>query len=80
MKVVHISPWIIKVFASCLLLMGDTLRNTLLNRVLMQFFLSFSLTLFHFLFKKCFKKYGLISPTSKAFSVQLIKLISNGFH
>jgi hypothetical protein len=31
MMVAHISSWIIKVFAPCLMLMGDTLRNTLLT-------------------------------------------------
>jgi hypothetical protein len=38
--------WIIKVFAPCLLLMGDTLRNALLDRVSMQFSLSLSSMLF----------------------------------
>jgi hypothetical protein len=42
MTLAHISLWIIKVFAPCLRLMGDTLRNILLDRVSMQFFLSLS--------------------------------------
>jgi hypothetical protein len=56
MMVVHISSWIIKVFAPCLLLMGDTLRNTLLDGVSMQFFLSLSSIQFlYFLFKMLYK-------------------------
>jgi hypothetical protein len=73
--------WIIKVFAPCLLLMGDTLRNTLLDRVSMQFFLSpFLQCIFSFSLKKCFTKYGLISPTLKVFPLLLAKLVSRGFH
>jgi hypothetical protein len=56
MMVAHISSWIIKVFAPCLLLMGDTLRNTLLDRVSMQFFLSLSsIHFFFFSFKMLYK-------------------------
>jgi hypothetical protein len=72
--VVHISSWIIKVCVLCLMLMGDTLRNMLLDRVSMQFFLS--LSSMHFFFLKCFTKYGLISPTSKAFPLLLAKLVT----
>jgi hypothetical protein len=63
---VHTSSWIIKVFAPCLRLMGDTLRNILLDQVSMQFFLLFFSLLcfffsFHFSscffsFQKCFTK------------------------
>jgi hypothetical protein len=80
MMVVHISSWIIKVYAPCLLLMGDTLRNILLDRVSMQFFLSISSMHFLIFIKKCFTKYGLICPTSMAFPLLLTKLVSSGFH
>jgi hypothetical protein len=50
MTAVHISLWIIKVFAPCLRLMGDTLRNILLDRVSMQFFLSLSSMLIYLFF------------------------------
>jgi hypothetical protein len=74
---VHTSSWIIKVFAPCLRLMGDTLRNILLDLVSMQFFLPFSLLCFFFSFhfascffsfQKCFTKIWTHKSYIKGFS------------